>query len=197
MTLLSCLLLAQGVTPWPHSPRPTLTPTRKVHTWVCVPWHTYDGKTHIELLVPSAAGKQLSNLVALRAVLHSSLNCFAAASSPLLVLLLSFPLGSSSSFLESNLHHCMSCHAKASPCSSTELFVPIATSPCPLWHSSSVSRTVRSHWGFRAFHSAARDTRNTTARAWGILNKAAWISITHRWGLTFFPVVVDTCDFWP
>lgn len=121
----------------------------------------------------------LKNLVALRAVLLSSLNYFVAASSPLLVLLLSFHLSSSSSSLESNLHQSMSCHARASPCSSTELSVPIATCPCPLWCRPGVSRTVRSRWGFRDFCSAARDSQNPTARAWGIFNKAAWFPITH------------------
>lgn len=155
---------------------------------MCAPWHRCDGKTHhvallLNYLIPSGPEKLLINLIALRAFLLSPLNCFVAASSPLLLVPVpSCHLSSSSPSLESSLHQSSFCPAKQSPCSSTarSSLSPSPRLPVPGWAG---LRALPRGLGFSEFRFAARYScewsNNGIARARWILNNAAWVLITH------------------
>lgn len=146
----------------------TMTPFYKVHAHshkkgayvhVCPITYIWWKESRHEVLLlnyltPSAAGKLLSNLIALRAFLLSSLNCFMAASFPLLLVpVLSFHLSSSSPSPVCSLHQSSFGQAKQSPLSSTvrSSLSPLSPLPVPFWRHPGTSGTVCSVRRFRAF----------------------------------------------
>lgn len=140
------------------------SPRRKMRTCTCPTTCMWWEDSHheallINYLIPSVAGKLLSNLIASRTFLLSSLNWFVAASSPLLVPVPSFHLSSSSPSLESSLHQSSFCQAEART-------PPLWGALCPHHHPSLFHFEATPGWaglcslpgglGLSEFHSAAR-----------------------------------------